>query len=85
KTWPKEVLADIYSDPVWQANVVRAFEIASMLLKIKQMPGSHATGRRALEDPSDALEVYYNLTNVVKHVLAKHNIDKHGRRLPPRR
>lgn len=93
KKWPKEVLDDIYSDPKWKENVVRAFEIADDLLRLKEMPAPNrpglATGRLALDrlgvDPQDAIDVYNNLTDVIKMVLNKYNIDKHGLRLPPKR
>lgn len=92
KSWPKEVVDDIHNDPEWRENVIRIFELADSLLKLKEMPASnrsYSTGSPALDrlgiDPQEPIAVYRNLGDITNRALAKHNIDKTGRRLPSRR
>ena len=91
-SWPKEVLNDLYSNTEWQNTVLRLWALADLILMSRgskhYVKPSRLTGRQSLakvgEDPEEVLQLFHKLTGIVKDTLAKHNIDKTGRRLPSR-
>ena len=89
---PTHIKQEIYNDPSYQAAVIRIWDLADLVLKTYEMPPPNfgvASGFSRLDrvgaDKQDAVDAVIDLTDAVKKVLRKNNIDDTGRQLPPQR